>query len=83
MKTFKGEGSGNRLLASSSHITTKISEGKFLVYGGCGNLYRNQNIMLLIEIEDMDTIFAFHWIEVTGMFELLKRNMCSELYELF
>ncbi len=36
-ETFKGEGSNNKLLERWAFTITKISEEKFLVYGGFGN----------------------------------------------
>ena len=68
------------MLERYGHTTTKISEGKYLGYGGYGeDDDRNLNSMILIEIEDL-TLFAFHWIEVTGMLDFLGRNMCEEVY---
>ena len=52
----------------------------FLVYGGLGNYCRNYDSMILIEIE-MIPLIAFHLIEVTGMLDYLRRNMCSEVYD--
>ena len=37
--------------------------------------------MMLIEIEDMVLILAFHLVDATGMLEFLGRNMCQEGYE--
>ena len=68
LETFKGKGSDNGLLKRSEFTITKISEGKYLVYGGNGNNRRNRNSMMLIEVEDV-LLPAFHLVEATGMLE--------------
>ena len=59
METFKGENSNNGLLERFSHTTTRISDSKFLVYGGYVNDDSNEDSMMLIELED-NILLAFH-----------------------
>ena len=53
------------------HSMIALSEGKIYVTKG----YLT-SIPIIIEIKDMNPYKSFHFVQTTGMYELLGKNMC-------
>ena len=48
---------------------------------GSDKAYRNHDNVIMIEINNL-LVSSLHMIEITGMYEVLGRNMCQDLSEL-